>query len=179
MRTFFLKTKRLGFSKWCEEDFGLAMALWGDSEVTKYIDIRGKLSTEQIKERLNNEIKSNNEFGMQYWPIFLLETGKHVGCCGLKPYDQSKGICEIGFHIRKCYWRKGFAREAANGVIQYAFANNVSALFAGHNPKNTASKTLLEKLGFKYTHDEFYAPTGLQHPSYLLTFDDYKNKVSK
>ena len=26
----------------------------------------------------------------------------------------------------------------------------------------------LRKLGFRYTHDELYPPTGLRHPSYLL-----------
>jgi len=26
----------------------------------------------------------------------------------------------------------------------------------------------LKKLGFAYSHDEYYAPTGLKHPSYLL-----------
>jgi hypothetical protein len=25
------------------------------------------------------------------------------------------------------------------------------------------------RLGFVHTHDEFYEPTGLMHPSYLLT----------
>jgi RimJ/RimL family protein N-acetyltransferase len=43
-----------------------------------------------------------------------------------------------------------------------------SALFAGHHPANRSSRDLLLKLGFRYTHDEYYAPTGLQHPSYLL-----------
>jgi hypothetical protein len=44
----------------------------------------------------------------------------------------------------------------------------IEALFAGHNPNNEKSGMLLGKLGFEYTHDEFYEPTGLQHPSYLL-----------
>ncbi|HUV51221.1 MAG TPA: GNAT family protein, partial [Anaerolineae bacterium] len=46
-------------------------------------------------------------------------------------------------------------------------------LFAGHNPKNEASRHLLEKLGFRYSHDEYYAPTGLNHPSYMMTADEY------
>jgi hypothetical protein len=33
---------------------------------------------------------------------------------------------------------------------------------------DTASRALLGKLGFRYTHDELYAPTGLLHPSYRL-----------
>ena len=59
---------------------------------------------------------------------------------------------------------------------EYAFKTcRVNALFAGHNPKNIASAQLLKKLGFTYTHDEFYPPTGLQHPSYLMTNQDYKS----
>nr|NIV34793.1 hypothetical protein [Anaerolineae bacterium] len=44
---------------------------------------------------------------------------------------------------------------------------------AGHNPKNTASQHLLGKLGFRYTHEELYEPTGLMHPCYGLTHDEY------
>jgi hypothetical protein len=44
----------------------------------------------------------------------------------------------------------------------------VRALFAGHNPANQASRELLARLGFRYTHDELYPPTGLMHPSYRL-----------
>jgi hypothetical protein len=36
------------------------------------------------------------------------------------------------------------------------------------NPDNAASAQLLEKLGFRYDRHEFYAPTRLDHPSYVL-----------
>jgi len=32
---------------------------------------------------------------------------------------------------------------------------------------------MLLKLGFSYTHDEFYPPTGLNRPSYLMTAEEY------
>jgi RimJ/RimL family protein N-acetyltransferase len=64
---------------------------------------------------------------------------------------------------------QGYADEAARAVIDYAFGSlETSELFARHNPANHASRRLLEKLGFRYTHDEHYAPTGLCHPSYML-----------
>jgi RimJ/RimL family protein N-acetyltransferase len=54
-------------------------------------------------------------------------------------------------------------------VIEYAFTKpNLKALYAGHNPKNEPSKIILKKLGFKYVRDEYYAQTGLYHPSYIL-----------
>jgi hypothetical protein len=32
---------------------------------------------------------------------------------------------------------------------------------------------VMNKLGFRYTHDEFYPPTGLNHPAYLLQADEF------
>jgi RimJ/RimL family protein N-acetyltransferase len=166
---YFLKSERLGFRNWREEDLDIAAELWGDFEVTRLFDARGQWSRDQVQERLAKEINTLKQFGVQYWPIFLIETHAHIGCCGLRPYDTSQGIYEIGFHIRSSHWQRGYAREAAEAVINYAFnVLEVKGLFAGHNPQNAISRHLLEKLGFCYTHDEYYAPTGLHHPSYML-----------
>ncbi|MEE8481081.1 MAG: GNAT family N-acetyltransferase [Desulfobacterales bacterium] len=171
---YFLQTERLGFRKWREDDLDLAVGLWGDFEVTKLFDSRGELSKEQIQKRLFQEIVTEQKQRIQYWPIFLLENGNHVGACGLRPYNIKNNIFEIGFHICSSQWGKGYATEAARRVMKYAFKNlKISGLFAGHNPKNEASRQLLIKLGFRYTHDEYYEPTGLKHPSYLLTVEDY------
>jgi len=151
---------------------GLAMALWGDAEVTRLIG--GPFSKEQVQERLSHEIATMQSHGIQYWPIFLLATGAHVGCCGLRPYKSEEGICEIGVHLRKEYWGEGYAPEATLAVMEYAFSTlGAKGLFAGHNPANEASRRVLEKLGFRYTHDEYYPPTGLNHPSYILTAEDF------
>jgi len=166
---YFLRSERLGFRLWRDDDLPLAIGLWGDPEVTRFIDVRGKLSDDQVREILQTHIAFQRERGIQYWPVFRLKDGEHVGCCGLRPYDPAHRVFELGVHIRSCWWRHGFAAEAAAAVIQCAFIKlDASALFAGHNPHNLGSKRLLEKLGFAYTHDEYYAPTGLQHPSYML-----------
>jgi len=82
-------------------------------------------------------------------------------------------IYELGVHLRPQYWGKGFATEALGRVIEYAFAElGASALFAGHHPSNVASGKSLLKLGFERTGEEFFEPTGLMHPSYLLKRGD-------
>jgi RimJ/RimL family protein N-acetyltransferase len=166
---YFLKSNRLGFRIWHQDDLDIATELWGDYEVTKYFDARGKWTHEEVQARLAEEIRGEKQYGVQYWPIFNLETHGHIGCCGLRPYQISRKIYEIGFHIRTAHRRRGYAREAADAVIDYAFnVLDANALFAGHNPHNTVSQHLIEQLGFHYTHDEHYPPTGLYHPSYLL-----------
>lgn len=170
MREFFLSTERIGFSIWTEDDIKDATDLWSDAEVTKYISQNGKMSNKEIRDRLNKEIETFKKWNVQYWPIYLIESCDNIGCCGLRPYDLEKNIYELGIHLKKKHWGKGLANEACRAVVNYAFQTlDVEALFSGHNPDNKASSGLLKKLGFTYTHDEFYKPTGLYHPSYLMT----------
>lgn len=167
MRSYFMQTSRLGFSLWQEDDQDLADSLWGDPAVTKFICASGTFTDQDIKDRLQKEIRNNELHGIQYWPLFSLETGELIGCCGLRPYDPENGIYELGFHIRSLHWGNKYAAEAAAAVIRHAFDTmKVKGLFAGHNPKNAVSKKVLQRLGFRYTHDEYYAPTGLRHPAY-------------
>ena len=168
---YFLKSERLGFRCWAEEDFALARALWGDTEVTRYFG--GPFSDEEVRVRLGREVERRKAHGFQYWPIFLLGDGEHVGCCGLRPYGSDPAIPELGFHLRPKYWGQGLAMEAAQAVIHYAFeAIGTKGLVAGHHPDNANSKKVMAKLGFQYTHDEFFAGLGMDIPYYLLLRDE-------
>ncbi len=145
----------------------MANALWGDEKVTALIG--GPFNPEEVEQRLLQEIACMKTYGVQYWPMFLLVNGAHAGCAGLRPYRVEHKIYELGFHLRPEYWGRGLAEEAGRALIAHAFkTTDASSLFAGHHPENAASRRVLEKLGFRHTHDELYPPTGLQHPSYLL-----------
>lgn len=169
MRDYFISTERIGFSKWGNTDLDLATLLWGEKDVTNFICATGKFTDEDIKNRLKLEIFNEMNFHIQYWPIFELATGELIGCCGIRPFKSEKHDYEIGFHLRKKYWGKGYAYEAATAAISYSF-NTLDAdkLYAGHHPQNEASRKLLHKLGFKDVGNNYYEPTGLYHPSYEL-----------
>jgi|SRR5438067_1224872 len=169
-------TARLFFRTWRSGDLPLAIGLWGDARVTALIG--GPFDDAQVRSRLDAELATEREHGFQYWPVFLSTTGEHVGCCGLRPRDVAQGVLELGFHLRASHWGHGLAREAARSVIKHAFDDlEVRALFAGHHPGNTASRRTLERLGFRYTHDELYPATGLLHRSYVLTSSDFRRWI--
>lgn len=171
---YFLTTDRLGFRHWGPEDLQLALALWANPEVTWLIG--GPRSPQQVGEKLASEIAMQDASGIQYWPIFLLATGEHVGCAGLRPYRPAERVYELGFHLLSAFWGQGLAEEAGRAVISHAFSTlGANGLFAGHHPENAASRRVLEKLGFHYTHDELYPPTGLLHRSYFLAAPDFPN----
>jgi [ribosomal protein S5]-alanine N-acetyltransferase len=164
---YFLTTARLGFRCWSADDLPLALALWGDAAVTRFIG--GPFSADQIRQRLDDEIAMMRAHGVQYWPLFLLRDGEHVGCGGLRPYRAEHSIYEMGFHLRPEYWGRGLAVEIGAALSAYAFGTlRAATLVAGHHPHNTASQRVLEKLGFRFTHEEFYLPTGLRHRTYAL-----------
>lgn len=166
-RGYFLTTRRLGFRCWSRDDLELAAGLWGDARVTARIG--GPFSEREIEQRLHEEIARMSDYRVQYWPVFLLETGAHAGCAGLRLYRLEERVYELGFHLRPEFWGRGLAEEAGRALIPFAFETvGAAALFAGHHPENAASRRVLEKLGFRMTHAEFYPPTGLLHPSYLL-----------
>jgi RimJ/RimL family protein N-acetyltransferase len=69
---------------------------------------------------------------------------------------------EVGFHLVKRCWGKGFATEAAFDALEYAWEKlRLSKVYAGHHPHNRASEKILKKLGFEYE------PTGLMHSCYV------------
>ena len=172
-------TARLHFRWWRTDDLELARVLWGDPQVTRLIDARGALTAAQVRDRLHAEIATADAHGVQYWPIFDHKNEGHIGCAGLRPYDLERAIYEVGTQLCAAHWGRGLATEAARSVLAHAFDHlHAQAVFAGHNPANHASRHLLGKLGFRYTHDELYPPTGLMHPSYLMTAAEYQQHRS-
>jgi RimJ/RimL family protein N-acetyltransferase len=164
---YFLKSTRLGFRCWTEEDLPLALALWGDPQVGRFIG--GPFPAQKVKERLTEHIAMMSAHNIQYWPFFLLANDVFVGCAGLRPYQPEKKIYELGAHLLPAYWGQGFAREASEVIIDLAFRTlGANGLYAGHHPENAASRALLAKLGFRHIGEEFYTPTRVVEPTYLL-----------
>jgi ribosomal-protein-alanine N-acetyltransferase len=60
---------------------------------------------------------------------------------------------EVGYIFHPDYWGQGFAYEAMRAVVDHAFAHRpVDHLLADIDPRNDASRRLLVKLGFHYSH---------------------------
>lgn len=167
VRPYRLRSARLGVGIWTRADLDLALGLWGDPVVARYMG--GPFSREQVASRLELEVENYERHRLQYWPLFLRDSGVHVGCCGVAPHLADGPVYQFGFHLRQAHWRQGYVLEAAPVIIADAFDTlGAAALYAGHHPDNEASRRVLVALGFRYTHDEFYAPTGVIEPCYRL-----------
>ena len=160
-------TRRLTFRTWTNADLPLALSLWSDPEVARYLG--GPMSTAAAADRLQLERHRQQTLGFQYWPIFQLKSGIFAGCAGLRPFHDEPRVFEVGVHIARAFWSQRFGEEAARGVIDYAFTElGAVALTAGHNPENINSRAMIQRLGFCYTHDQPWGPLQLLHPFYRL-----------
>ena len=165
--TYFLRTARLGFRCWTEADAALAERLWGDAEVTGFLG--GPFSAEACRDRLEREMVTQEVVGVQYWPMFVLETGEHAGCAGFRPTTGEAGVLEMGVHVARAMWGTGIGEEAARAMMAYGFEQlGLTAIVAGRHPENRASERLLGRLGFRFTHEAPWGAAGLLHPMYRV-----------
>jgi RimJ/RimL family protein N-acetyltransferase len=81
------------------------------------------------------------------WPV----GGVLVGNGGFKGPPNRSGTVEIGYEIAAEYWNRGFATEAAQGVIDYAFAQREVQIVIAHTlAEKNASNCVLQKVGMMY-----------------------------
>lgn len=164
---------RLRFRAWQPTDFELARSLWANPDVMRYLHQGGPYTDRQVRDRLAREGAALETLGVQYWPIFLRETGEFAGCSGLRvcPYAGSADApeLELGFHLLPALWGRGLATEAGAAVARFAFEHlGLPRVYAGHHPENDASRRVLTRIGFRYHKDVFFEPTGEYHPFYEL-----------
>ncbi|MDR6787271.1 RimJ/RimL family protein N-acetyltransferase [Sphingomonas sp. BE138] len=80
--------------------------------------------------------------------------GRVVGHVGLKPGAPDTpivGLLEIGWIVARPFWGSGYAREAAQGWLDWAWANRAEpAVYAITARRNVASRRLMERLGMRH-----------------------------
>jgi len=58
---------------------------------------------------------------------------------------------ELGYNLNRCYWGNGYATEAAEAMIHWAYETLGARDFtASHATANTASGNVLRKCGFEF-----------------------------
>ena len=91
------------------------------------------------------------KYGFGLWAIILKQTGCFIGDCGItmQPID-GESLPEIGYHIHKDYWQKGYGKEAAAAVRDWAFTHrNFPRLYSYMKYTNVASYSTAASIGMQ------------------------------
>lgn len=71
-----------------------------------------------------------------------------VGHCGFHGPPQTIGRAEIGYTVFSEFRGRGFAKEAARGLVDWAFAHGEREVYATVSPDNAPSLAVVAALGF-------------------------------
>lgn len=115
-----IQTERLYMREMDQDDFDdLCEILQDESVMYAY---EHTFSDAEVQEWLDKQIIRYKKYGFGLWAIIERATGEFVGQAGLSMQDANgRQVLEIGYLLKKKYWHKGFATEAAIGCKNYAF----------------------------------------------------------
>jgi RimJ/RimL family protein N-acetyltransferase len=85
--------------------------------------------------------------GHGQWAVVEKSTARVIGCVGLVHVDNWPGI-DLGWIIRRSRWGNGFATEAAQAAVEWAWSlDTIDHIMSLIGPDNPASIRVATKIG--------------------------------
>jgi RimJ/RimL family protein N-acetyltransferase len=141
-----LETERLALRQLTMDDVDNMLLIFSDPEAMRFYPAPFKRENMQgwIQWALNSYAK--NGFGL--WAVIRKHDQLLLGDCGpmLQPVEERTEM-EIGYHILRREWGRGYATEAARACRDYAFGTlNYPRVVSIVNPLHLASRRVAEKV---------------------------------
>ena len=142
--------------------------------------VGGVQSEEDLNAAFERLEAYQRDSGHTFWVVERKSDGAFLGFCGLKvanvPDTPVHGEIEIGWRLRADVWGQGYAKEAAEAALGWAWANLDCARVVSFTiPANEASWGLMERLGMTrrpdldFGHPHFAPDHPLsQHITYVI-----------
>lgn len=167
------ETERLFVRHVGPDDLDAFADLFANEEVMEYssgIKSRAEVKVWMEMQREQNSTKRRGAFA-----VVCKETGEALGYAGLFFFPNLNGRpeTEIGYRLRRQFWGRGFATEAADGVLRYALRTlRLARVVALIDPGNVGSARVASKLGFVKEAEVMCA--GYTHPDYLYVYESVR-----
>lgn len=156
-----LQTERLALRELTQNDLDFVAAMLADLDVMRYYP--KCLTRQEAQGWLDRQQQRYRFHGFGLWLVVERDSGLPVGQVGLLLQDVDNCFeTEVGYLIHRPYWRRGYAFEAARGVLHHARRDrNFSRVISLVRPENLPSQGVARKLGAEVEKEiEF---KGLRH----------------
>jgi len=142
---------------WRESDFEPFAEMNSDAEVMRYF-----LSPMTRSESLTTFGLIREEIAQRGWGVWAVEVdGVFAGMVGLHVPEWQlpfSPCTEVLWRLRKEFWGRGIAHEAATQAVDYGFSKaGLDEIVAFTTPPNHRSIRLMERLGFERDHQGDFA----------------------
>jgi len=166
-----LETERLFLREMTMGDFDALYAVLSDPEIMQHYPYT--FDEERVRSWIERNMKRYTDDGFGLWAVCLKDTGEMIGDCGLTLQNIDGQILpEIGYHIRRDQQRKGYAKEAAMAVRDWAFGNTeYPALYSYCKYTNVGSFKTAESIGMHFEKEYEDEANKITHVSVIRRED--------
>lgn len=120
MRPVILETERLQLLEMTPDDRPALSAILQDEAVMYAYN--GAFDDAETDAWMQRQLARYKEWGFGLWGVYLKDTGRMIGQCGITMQDYRDGLIpEIGYLFARAYWHQGYATEAAVACREYGF----------------------------------------------------------
>lgn len=162
-----LETQRLFLREMTLDDLDALYAVLADPDIMQHYPYT--FDRERVRGWIIRNMDRYREYGFGLWAVCLKETGGMIGDCGLTLQNIGGTMLpEIGYHILAGCQRKGYAKEAAKGVMKWAFENtDYPALYSYCKYTNEPSIRTAESIGMHFEREYPDEANGITHVSVI------------
>jgi ribosomal-protein-alanine N-acetyltransferase len=166
-----IETTRLRLRVFNLADLDELALIFSDPEVMKYIGTEGKpMSRDETEKALDVFVSDWEKYGFSRWAVCLKESGRLIGCCGLKLLE---GTPEVIYVLARDYWGRGYGSEAAKTSLRYGFeCLGLDQIVAVTRHENVRSQRVMSRIGMRYEKEILhYAVEGV---GYVITKKEFE-----
>ncbi len=133
----------------CEEALSSSTSRLTDLGIMPTRDWPDLETLDTLPRIINNLNKVQSPTGFESWMVIHKNTNILMGDIGFKGAPNEYGEVDLGYGIVQTETKKGYAKEAALGLIEWAFKQaGVKAITANCSEDNFASQKILTFLNF-------------------------------
>ncbi|MEZ2132956.1 MULTISPECIES: GNAT family N-acetyltransferase [unclassified Sinorhizobium] len=160
-----LETERLLLRRWRPEDREPFFTINCEPEVVRYLTPRTREQSDDMTFRIEQHFEDH---GWGFWALEDKAQSKLIGLCGLSTIDWKLPFTpavEIGWRLSTPWQGKGYAREAAERVLSFAFDDlGLDRVVSFTVPDNRNSWGLMRRLGMRQVGEFRHPNLPMDHP---------------
>ena len=167
-----LETTRLFLREMTMDDYDALYAVLADAEIMQHYPY--VFDEERVRAWIERNMNRYKNDGFGLWAVCLKDTEEMIGDCGLTLQNiEGEMLPEIGYHIRRDMQHKGYAKEAAAAVRDWAFENTeYPALYSYCKYTNVGSYKTAESIGMHFEKEYPDEDNEITHVSVIRRGDD-------
>ena len=168
-----LETERLFLREMVRDDYGALCAVLADPDIMRHYPY--SFDEQRVRGWIERNMTRYRENGFGLWAVCVKQTGEMIGDCGLTLQTiDGELLPEIGYHIRGDCQRKGYAKEAAKAVRDWAFEHtDYPAVYSYCKYTNIPSFRTAEAIGMRFLKEYPDEANKITHVS-RITRDEWK-----